>query len=47
MTEDLLWPDYATPDDLAAIEAAVPADAVSGDRYEPAQMAALDSERRA
>ncbi len=21
MTEDLLWPDYATPDDLAAIEA--------------------------
>ena len=21
MTEDLLWPDYATPDDLATIEA--------------------------
>jgi aryl-alcohol dehydrogenase-like predicted oxidoreductase len=32
-------------DDLAAIEAAVPADAVAGGRYEPTQMAALDSER--
>ena len=32
-------------DDLAAIEAAVPARAVAGGRYEPAQMAALDSER--
>ena len=32
-------------DDLAAIEAAVPADAVAGGRYEPAQVAALDSER--
>jgi aryl-alcohol dehydrogenase-like predicted oxidoreductase len=32
-------------DDLAAIEAAVPADAVAGGRYEPAQMAMLDSER--
>ena len=32
-------------DELAAIEAAVPADAVAGDRYEAAQMAALDSER--
>jgi aryl-alcohol dehydrogenase-like predicted oxidoreductase len=32
-------------DDLAAIEAAVPADAVAGDRYEAAQMHALDSER--
>jgi aryl-alcohol dehydrogenase-like predicted oxidoreductase len=32
-------------DDLAAIEAAVPADAVAGGRYEPAQMAVLDSER--
>ncbi|MEV0978014.1 aldo/keto reductase [Streptomyces sp. NPDC049915] len=31
--------------DLAAIEAAVPADAVAGDRYAPAQMAMLDSER--
>jgi aryl-alcohol dehydrogenase-like predicted oxidoreductase len=31
--------------ELAAIEAAVPAGAVSGDRYDPAQMAALDSER--
>jgi len=34
-------------DDLAAIEAAVPADAVAGDRYAPAQVAALDSERDA
>jgi len=32
-------------DDLAAIEAAVPAAAVAGDRYEAAQVAALDSER--
>jgi aryl-alcohol dehydrogenase-like predicted oxidoreductase len=34
-----------SPDELAAIEAAVPASEVAGDRYEPAQMAALDSER--
>ena len=33
------------PDDLAAIEAAVPAGAVAGDRYDVHQMAALDSER--
>ena len=32
-------------DDLAAIEAAVPAEAAAGDRYDAAQMAALDSER--
>jgi aryl-alcohol dehydrogenase-like predicted oxidoreductase len=32
-------------DDLAAIEAAMPADAVAGERYAPAQMAMLDSER--
>jgi aryl-alcohol dehydrogenase-like predicted oxidoreductase len=32
-------------DDLAAVEAAVPAEAVAGDRYEAAQVAALDSER--
>ena len=32
-------------DELAAIEAAVPAEAVSGDRYEAAQVAMLDSER--
>ena len=32
-------------DDLAAIEAAVPSDAVAGDRYEATQMSALDSER--
>ncbi|BBA97322.1 putative oxidoreductase [Actinacidiphila reveromycinica] len=31
--------------DLAAVEAAVPADAVSGTRYDPAQMKHLDSER--
>jgi aryl-alcohol dehydrogenase-like predicted oxidoreductase len=33
------------PDDIAAIEAAVPAGAVAGDRYDEGQMAALDSER--
>ncbi len=32
-------------DELAAIEAAVPDGAVAGDRYDPAQMANLDSER--
>jgi aryl-alcohol dehydrogenase-like predicted oxidoreductase len=32
-------------DDLAAIEAAVPAGAVAGDRYDSAQMASLDAER--
>jgi len=32
-------------DDLAAIEAAVPADAVAGERYDAAQVAILDSER--
>jgi aryl-alcohol dehydrogenase-like predicted oxidoreductase len=31
---------------LAAIEAAMPADAVQGDRYAPEHMAMLDSERR-
>ena len=35
-----------TPQDLAAIEAAVPADAVSGTRYDARQMLMLDSERR-
>ena len=34
-----------TPDEIRAIEDAVPADAVAGDRYDAAQMAALDSER--
>ncbi|HXW88391.1 MAG TPA: aldo/keto reductase [Streptosporangiaceae bacterium] len=34
-----------SPGQLAAIEAAVPAAQVAGTRYEPAQMAALDSER--
>jgi aryl-alcohol dehydrogenase-like predicted oxidoreductase len=33
------------PQDLAAIEAAVPAGAVAGTRYEARQMAMLDSER--
>ena len=32
-------------DQLAAVEAAVPAEAVAGGRYEPAQVAMLDSER--
>jgi aryl-alcohol dehydrogenase-like predicted oxidoreductase len=32
-------------DDLAAVEAAVPADAVAGGRYDAAQMTILDSER--
>jgi aryl-alcohol dehydrogenase-like predicted oxidoreductase len=34
-----------SPDDLAAIERAVPKGAAAGDRYVPAQMAMLDSER--
>ena len=34
-----------TPDDLARIQQAVPADAVAGERYPQAQMASLDSER--
>jgi aryl-alcohol dehydrogenase-like predicted oxidoreductase len=34
-----------SPDDLAAIEHAVPKGAAAGDRYVPAQMAMLDSER--
>jgi aryl-alcohol dehydrogenase-like predicted oxidoreductase len=33
-------------EDIAAIEAAVPADAVAGTRYDAGQMAMLDSERR-
>jgi hypothetical protein len=33
-------------DDLAAIERAVPKGAAAGERYAPAQMASLDSERR-
>jgi aryl-alcohol dehydrogenase-like predicted oxidoreductase len=36
-----------TPDDLAAIERAVPPGAAAGERYAPAQMAMLDSERAA
>jgi aryl-alcohol dehydrogenase-like predicted oxidoreductase len=34
-----------TPAEIAAIESAVPAGQVAGDRYEPAGMAALDSEK--
>jgi aryl-alcohol dehydrogenase-like predicted oxidoreductase len=34
-----------SPDELAAIEAAVPSSQVAGDRYEAAQMTALDSEK--
>ena len=34
-----------TAEDLARLEAAVPAGQVAGDRYDPAQMRALDSER--
>lgn len=34
-----------TPGELAAIEAAVPSGQVAGDRYDPSQMAALDSEK--
>ena len=35
-----------TPEEITEIEAAVPADAVAGTRYEERQMAMLDSERR-
>jgi aryl-alcohol dehydrogenase-like predicted oxidoreductase len=34
------------PEDLAAIEAAVPPARVAGDRYDPGQMASLDSEKQ-
>ena len=36
---------HLDPAELAAIEAAVPAQAVAGDRYDPHQMRSLDSER--
>ncbi len=46
LTEALTALDLTlSQDELAAIEAAVPAGAVAGDRYEAAQVAALDSER--
>jgi hypothetical protein len=35
-----------TTDDLAQIERAVPAGAAAGERYDPGQMAHLDSERK-
>ncbi|MBW4502593.1 MAG: aldo/keto reductase [Scytonema hyalinum WJT4-NPBG1] len=37
---------HLSEDNLARIEAAVPLDAVAGDRYDPGQMAMLDSEKR-
>jgi aryl-alcohol dehydrogenase-like predicted oxidoreductase len=46
LTEALAALDlHLGPDELAAMEAAVPADQVAGDRYEAGQMAALDSEK--
>jgi aryl-alcohol dehydrogenase-like predicted oxidoreductase len=36
---------YLTDEDLATIERAVPADQAAGDRYDPRQMAMLDSEK--
>jgi aryl-alcohol dehydrogenase-like predicted oxidoreductase len=36
---------HVSPDDFAVIEAAVPPSQVAGDRYDAAQMAALDSEK--
>ena len=48
LTEALAALDVTlSPADLASLEAAVPRDAVSGDRYAPEQMLALDSERAA
>lgn len=48
LTETLAAMELAlSPEQLARIEAAVPVGAVAGDRYPPAQMAGLDSERRA
>lgn len=35
-----------TPDDLAAIDGAMPAGAAAGERYDERQMAMLDSEQR-
>jgi aryl-alcohol dehydrogenase-like predicted oxidoreductase len=34
-----------TPDEMAAIEKAIPANAVAGTRYDPSQMRVLDSEK--
>ena len=34
-----------TPEEIAAVEAAIPADAVAGTRYDPGQMRVLDSEK--
>ena len=40
-------PVEGTAAEIAAIERAVPAEAVTGARYDPHQMASLDSERAA
>ena len=46
LAEALAAPDViVTPDDLAAIERAAPKGAAAGERYAPAQMRSLDSER--
>ncbi|WP_269447956.1 aldo/keto reductase [Acetobacter malorum] len=46
LSEALGAPDLAlTPDDLAAIEQAVPKGAAVGERYDAKQMAVLDSEK--
>jgi aryl-alcohol dehydrogenase-like predicted oxidoreductase len=46
LQESLAAADLAlTPDQVAAIEAAVPIGAAAGDRYPAQQMAVLDSER--
>ena len=47
LAEALAAPDVMlSAEELAAIERAVPKDAAAGERYAPAQMAHLDSERR-
>jgi len=47
LTETLgALPIRLSAQDLAAIERAVPKRAAAGERYAPAQMASLDSERR-
>ncbi|TWD58307.1 hypothetical protein FBY50_1819, partial [Zymomonas mobilis] len=46
LSEDLGALDLTlTPDDLAAIERAVPKGAAAGERYDEKQMAVLDSEK--
>jgi aryl-alcohol dehydrogenase-like predicted oxidoreductase len=46
LAESLAALDVALgPEDIAAVEQAVPPDAAAGERYAPAQLAQLDSER--